>query len=278
MNTIPVAAVQMKSGPDKSRNMKMVTSLVTEAAHKGARMIALPELFSWKGSTPEISRQCEPIPGPTSRHIAELAAKLKIFLLCGSIIERNPHGPRPFNTSFLINPAGRIIGRYRKIHLFKARLESGKVLDERSMYAVGSSIVTAPTPLGRLGFSICYDLRFPELYRCLVDQGAVMIAVPSAFTFETGKAHWEVLLRARATENQVYVIAPNQHGKDSLGTRHYGHSMIVDPWGTVIASCPEGDAIIYGKLDRTYLQKVRKNLPSLRQRKKAVQSTKGATP
>ena len=151
--------------------------------------------------------------------MVELASTLKIFLLCGSILERNPHGPRPFNTSFLINPAGRIIGLYRKLHLFMVRLPNGTFLNEKATYTAGAGIVTAPTPLGRIGFSICYDLRFPELYRALVDRGALIITVPSSFTFATGKAHWEVLLRARAIENQVYVIAPNQHGKDPQGTQ-----------------------------------------------------------
>lgn len=268
MNIMPVAAVQMRSGSDKKKNINLATALVTEAARRGARLIALPELFSWRGRRQDMKHQREPIPGPTSLQMAELAARLRIFLLCGSIIESNPHGPRCFNTSFLINPSGRIIGRYRKLHLFTASLPSGKVADEKTSYAAGSRISTAPTPFGGLGLSICYDLRFPELYRALVDRGAAMIAVPSSFTLETGTAHWEVLLRARAIENQVYVIAPNQYGTDPLGTRQYGHSMIVDPWGTVVASCRHGDAVIYAELDRSRLLTVRKNLPALRGRKK----------
>ena len=263
-----VAAVQMNSGFEKYKNVRLAADLVTEAARKGARLVALPELFSWQGSSREIPLASEPIPGPTTMCMAELAARFKIFLLCGSILERNSHGPRPFNTSFLINPSGKVLAKYRKIHLFKFRLQSGTVVNENASYTAGAAAVTVPTPLGRIGFSICYDLRFPELYRALVDCGATIIAVPSSFTFATGKAHWEVLLRARAIENQVYVIAPNQHGKDPQGTQRYGHSMIVDPWGNVLASRREGNGVIYAQLDLTYLKQVRKNLPCLRQRRK----------
>ena len=263
-----VAAVQMNSGSDKGKNIRLADDLVTEAARKGARLVVLPEIFSWQGSSREMPLACEPIPGPTSTRMAELAARFKIFLLCGSILERNPRGPRPFNTSFLINPSGRITRMYRKLHLFRVRLPDGTFINEEAAYTAGDSIVTAPTPLGRIGFSICYDLRFPELYRALVDRGAIIIVVPSSFTFATGKAHWEVLLRARAIENQAYVIAPNQHGKDPQGTQRYGHSMIVDPWGDVMTSRREGNGVIYAQLDAAFLQQVRKSLPCLRQRRK----------
>jgi predicted amidohydrolase len=263
-----VAAIQMSSGSDKEKNLRLAADLVAEAARKGARLVALPELFSWQGSSREMPRGCEPIPGPTSQHMTELAARLKIFLLCGSILEKNPRGPRPFNTSVLINPAGRITGMYRKLHLFKVRLPNGTVINEGAAYTAGTGIVTAPTPVGRLGFSICYDLRFPELYRVLVDRGASIIAVPSSFTSTTGKDHWEVLLRSRAIENQVYIVAPNQHGKDPQGIRRYGHSMIVDPWGNILASHGDGNGVISAEIDLSSLKQVRKNQPCLRQRRK----------
>jgi deaminated glutathione amidase len=265
-----VAAIQMSSGSDKGKNLRLAADFVTEAARKGARLVALPELFSWQGSSRQIPLASEPIPGFTSTRMAELAARLKIFLLCGSILETNPHGPRPFNTSFLINPSGRIIGMYRKIHLFKVRMPNGTALNEKAAYTAGTGIVTAPTPLGRIGLSICYDLRFPELYRALLDRGAAIITVPSSFTFATGKDHWEVLLRARAIENQVFVVAPNQHGRDPQGTRRYGHSMIIDPWGNILASHEDGNGVICAQIDRTFLKQVRYNLPCLRQRRKAM--------
>jgi deaminated glutathione amidase len=263
-----VAAIQMSSGSDKEKNLRRAADLVTEAARKGARLIALPELFSWQGSSRQISSASENIPGRTSAYMAEFAARFKIFLLCGSILETNPQGPQPFNTSFLIHPSGRIIGMYRKIHLFKARMPNGTVLNEKAAYAAGTGIITAPTPLGMLGFSICYDLRFPELYRALVDRGAVIIAVPSSFTFATGKAHWEVLLRARAIENQVYIVAPNQHGTDPQGTKRYGHSLIIDPWGNILASHGDGNGVISAEIDLAFLKQMRKNLPCLPQRRK----------
>ena len=256
----------MNSGSRKSKNIHQATSLITDAASSGARLIVLPELFNWRGDHREMVNNAEPIPGPTSLHMAELAARLRVFLLCGSMIESNPSGSKPFNTGFLVSPSGRIIARYRKLHLFRACLKNGKVINEKNLYSAGNGITVVSTPFGRLGFTICYDLRFPEHFRSLIDRGAQLIAVPSAFTRETGKAHWEVLLRARAIENQVYIIAPNQHGTDPLGTKNYGHSMIVDPWGRVIARASRGKNIIYARLNPLYLKEVRRNLPVLKHR------------
>jgi len=262
-NTV-AAAIQLNARSNKSQNIENATKLIKRAADRGAQLIALPEFFNWRGRRKEIPQNCETIPGPTSIKMAELAASLKIFLLCGSIIETNYQSPKPFNTSFLLNPRGECIASYRKLHLFKAHIRGKTAIDEKSIYFAGNEVKTAATPFGKLGFTICYDLRFPELYRTLADRGALVIFVPSAFTFETGKAHWEVLLRARAIENQVYIIAPNQYGKDPLGNNNYGHSMIVDPWGKIIAQCSNGEKIIYAKLDLNFLQKVRKELPSLK--------------
>lgn len=270
MKNILTAAIQLNARADKSHNIENATKLIKKAAHKGAQLIALPEVFNWRGRRKEILQNCETIPGPTSIKMAELAASLKIFLLCGSIIETTHQSPKPFNTSFLLNPRGKIIACYRKLHLFKVHLRGKATIDEKSIYSAGNEVKTATTPFGKLGFTICYDLRFPELYRTLADKGALVIFVPSAFTFETGKAHWEVLLRARAIENQVYVIAPNQYGKDPLGKSNYGHSMIVDPWGTIIAQCSNSEAIIYGELNLDFLQKVRKELPSLKHKRRDI--------
>jgi predicted amidohydrolase len=270
MKKISAAVIQLNAGSDKSQNIKNATKLIKRAAYKGAQLIALPEVFSWRGSRKEIQHNCEPIPGPTSKKMAELAASLKIFLLCGSIIETNPQSSKPFNTSILLNHRGKIIACYRKLHLFKVHMVGKATIDEKSTYSAGSEVKIARTPFGKVGFTICYDLRFPELYRTLADKGALVIFVPSAFTFETGKAHWEVLLRARAIENQVYIIAPNQCGKDPSGNKNYGHSMIVDPWGSIITQCSNGEKIIYGELNLDYLKKVRKKLPSLHHKRKDI--------
>ena len=264
MEKILSAAIQLNAGSDKKLNIENATRLIKKAAHNGAKLIALPEVFNWRGTRKEIPDNCEPIPGPTSLRMSELAATLNIFLLCGSIIESNPEGSRPFNTSFLLNPSGKIIACYRKLHLFKIHQRGTSTIDETRIYSSGHEVVTVRIPFSRVGFTICYDLRFPELYRRLADSGAGIIFVPSSFTYETGKAHWEILLKARAIENQVYILAPNQYGKDHLGNRHYGHSMIVDPWGTVIGRCSNGETIIYGELDINHLKKVRKSLPSLK--------------
>ena len=267
MEKILSAAIQLNAGPDKKQNIENATKLIKKAAHRGAKLITLPEVFNWRGSSKHTLDNCEPIPGPTSFRMSELASTLKIFLLCGSIIETNTEGSRPFNTSFLINPRGKIIACYRKIHLFKIHQRGKSTIDETRSYSSGDEVVTARIPFFRVGFTICYDLRFPELYRCLADNGAGIIFVPSSFTYETGKAHWEILLRARAIENQVYIIAPNQCGKDPLGNSHYGHSMIVDPWGTVLGQGSNGEKIIYGEIDINYLKKVRKKLPSLKHKR-----------
>ena len=264
MEKILSAAIQLNAGSDKKLNIENAARLIKKAAHRWAKLIALPEVFNWRGSSKNIPNNCESIPGPTSLRMSELAASLNIFLLCGSIIETNPEGSRPFNTSFLLNPSGKIIAYYRKIHLFKIHQRGESTIDETRIYSSGNEVVTARIPFSKVGFTICYDLRFPELFRRLTDNGAGIIFIPSSFTYETGKAHWEILLKARAIENQVYIIAPNQYGKDHLGNRHYGHSMIVDPWGTVIGRCSNGETIIYGELDINHLKKVRKRLPSLK--------------
>ncbi len=264
MEKILSAAIQLNAGSDKKLNIENAVKLIKKAAHRGAKLIALPEVFNWRGVRKEIPDNCESIPGPTSLRMSELAATLKIFLLCGSIIQTNHEGSRPFNTSFLINPRGKIIALYRKIHLFKIHQRGKSAIDETRIYSSGDEVVTTRIPFCKVGFTICYDLRFPELFRRLADNGAGIIFVPSSFTYETGKAHWEILLRARAIENQAYIIAPNQYGKDPSGNSHYGHSMIVDPWGTVIGQCSNGEKIIYGELDINYLKKVRKILPSLK--------------
>jgi len=253
----------MNAGPDKKVNLKNAARLIRRAAANGAWLVALPELFNWRGSNKEIEKISEPFPGFTFRKMANLASSLNIFLLSGSILEINPRSKRPFNTSFLVSPQGKLIAKYRKIHLFKLQVPGKVLIDEQSVYSAGKVVESTSTPFGTVGLTICYDLRFPELYRFLTFQGAEIIFVPSAFTFDTGKDHWETLIRTRAIENQVYIIAPNQCGTGPSDTSNYGHSMIVDPWGTVIAKCENEEKIIYAELDRRYLKKVRTKLPVL---------------
>lgn len=263
MQKLPTAVIQMNAGPDKEVNIENAARLINRASRNGAWLVALPELFNWRGNKKGIEKNSEPLSGFTFKIMADLASSLNIFLLCGSILEVNPRSARPYNTSLLLSPQGKLIAQYRKIHLFKLKSPGKTLIDEQSLYSPGKVAKAATTPFATVGITICYDLRFPELYRSLTYQGAEIIFVPSAFTLETGIAHWETLIRARAIENQVFIIAPNQCGTGPSATRNYGHSMIVDPWGTVIASCKDGEKIIYAELDLMYLKTVRKKLPAL---------------
>jgi len=262
-----VAAVQMLASEDKAANLREAERWVRQAAADGARVVVLPEVFIWRGQK-NLERSCaEPIPGTTSTAMAELARELGLYLLAGSILEAIPASDKAYNTSLLFDPSGALLASYRKIHLFDVDLANGDSLRESDTRAHGIKVVVAQTPLGTLGLSICYDLRFPELYRGHADRGADLIFVPSAFTAFTGKAHWETLLRARAIENQVYIIAADQFGKSAKSVECHGHSMIVDPWGKIVAHLADGPGVITAEVDCDYLAKVRAQLPALQHRR-----------
>ena len=239
-----VAAVQLNSNGEKARNLAAAERLVRAAADDGADFVALPEKWNL---------------------LAGWAAELGIHLLAGSISERA--GERAFNTSVLIGPDGSDLAVYRKIHMFDVDV-GGVAYRESEHEEPGSEIVLAQADeLPDLGMTVCYDLRFPELFRILAVRGARLIAVPSAFTSTTGRDHWEVLLRARAIENQVFVLAPNQSGKAPPHFDSYGHSSIVDPWGNVLATAPEGECFAAADLDLSAQEEVRESLPSLANRR-----------
>jgi predicted amidohydrolase len=261
------AAVQMLASDDKAANLKEAKHWVRHAAAEGARVVALPEVFIWRGGK-KIEREfAEPIPGPSSAAMAELAHELGIYLLAGSILEQIPGSEKAYNTSLLFDPAGKALASYRKIHLFDVDLANGVSLRESDTRAHGETMVVIKTDLCSMGLSVCYDLRFPELYRGLASQGAELIFIPSAFTAYTGEAHWETLLRARAIENQAYVVAPDQFGKNAKSFETHGHSMIIDPWGQVIAELPDGPGVITAEIDLDYLANVRAELPALKHRR-----------
>jgi deaminated glutathione amidase len=273
-----VAAVQMMSGEDPARNLQAAVSLVVQAAAGGAQLVALPEMFLCYGRPSRILAAAEPIPGPTSDALCDLARRLKILLVAGSFCERaappaantaqaNAQPERGFNTSLLISPAGEIIATYRKRHLFDLEIPGEVKSRESSWLIAGDEICVTDTSCGRVGQAICYDLRFPEMFRALVDAGATLACIPSAFTATTGRDHWEVLLRARAIENQLYVIAPNQFGSHAPGMTSYGHSMIIDPWGTVLATSTEGEGLIFSEVDLSRVQSIRQRLPALDHRR-----------
>jgi len=256
------AAVQLCSGSDKAANLAKVEAFVAEAARHQAKLVVLPEVFLWRGPRVQEHDAAERIPGPAMEHLAKLAATFKLHLLAGSILEQTD-GDKVFNTSLLFDPRGEIIARYRKAHLFDIDIPGNVTIRESDTRAAGDTAVTVPTELGVIGMSVCYDLRFPELYRKLTWAGAEIITVPSAFTFPTGAAHWEILLRARAIENQVYAIAPDQIGRSPSGVVDFGNSMIIDPWGKPLARAADREMVIFAEIDRDYQQKVRRELPCL---------------
>ncbi|MFO0597126.1 MAG: carbon-nitrogen hydrolase family protein [Myxococcaceae bacterium] len=262
-----IAAVQLCSGADKAKNLEVATRLITEAAKAGASFVGVPENFSWMGPEPERAQNAETLEGETLARMAALAKSLKITLLAGSVLETGAPGGRLFNTSVLFGPGGERLGVYRKIHLFDVEVGDGQTYRESAAVAPGTDVVIAESPIGRVGLSVCYDLRFPELYRKHAEGGAVLLTVPAAFTLMTGKDHWEVLLRARAIENLSYVIAPAQQGRHPKDRLTWGHAMVVDPWGLVVARASEGEGFALAELNGEYLQKVRRSLPALSHRR-----------
>lgn len=255
-----VAALQLSSQKDKNENIEKALGLIKSAKTQGARLVVLPELFNCCSTLEDIVKKAESVPGPTINLLARKARQNKIYILCGSIMERARKG-RAFNTSVLLGPRGQILGIYRKIHLFDIDIPKGIRFKESESILPGSELTTARVDGYMVGLSICYDLRFPELFRALRLRGAEIILLPSAFTTFTGKDHWEVLLRARAIENQVYIVAPNQLGTHPNRITTLGRSMIVDPWGTVLTQAPDKETLVVADLDLNLLREVRRRLP-----------------
>lgn len=255
------AAVQFGAGPDKRENLGKAETLARRAAGSGARLIVLPELFSWRGRPENEADAAESIPGPTSDFLGELARSLQVTLVGGSILEAGASHGKVFNTALVFDSRGRMAGRYRKMHLFDVEIPGRVVVRESERRQAGERIVTCATELGRIGLAICYDLRFPELFRRLAAEGAEVVCMPSAFTFATGEAHWETLIRARAIENQVYFVAANQIGAGASGIVDYGNSLIADPWGRVVGRASDGPSVVLAELSVEYLRRVREELP-----------------
>jgi predicted amidohydrolase len=261
--TYLAAAIQMNAGPDKAANLERAERLVRVGAARGANLVALPEVFNWRGKRNEQAAAAETLDGQSLTLMSRLARELQIHLVAGSITEQAARESRCYNTSALLGPDGGQLAVYRKIHLFDIDLPGRVTVRESDTKLAGADVVATATPLGAIGLTICYDLRFPELYRRLTFAGAQIIAVPSAFTFPTGEAHWEPLIRARAIENQAYVIAPAQFGPNIYGYSDYGNSMIVDPWGRVIARAADQEGVVVAPIDLDYQERVRRELPAL---------------
>jgi len=261
--TFLAAAIQLSTKDDKAANLEKSEHLIRLAAARGAHLVALPEVFNWRGKRAEEAAAAESLDGVTLTMMAGLARELEIHILAGSITERASGQPKNYNTSVLIDPDGRYLAVYRKIHLFDVDLLGRVTIKESDAKVAGTEVVSAETSFGRIGLSVCYDLRFPELYRRLAFAGARILTIPSAFTFPTGEAHWDVLIRSRAIENQCYVIAPAQFGPNVHGFSDYGNSMIVDPWGRVLARAADMEGVVIAPIDLDYLERVRRELPSL---------------
>ena len=260
-------AVQLNSTEDTDRNLETANRLVREAAAMGAELVVLPEKWSVLGTPEQMTAGAEPLDGQFVGWARSSARELGIDLVAGSIVERVEGQEKTANTSVHIGPDGEVRAVYRKMHMFDVEVD-GDVYAESATEEAGDEIVLSELDGGvRLGMTICYDVRFPELYRMLTVRGAQVISVPAAFTLATTRDHWEVLLRARAIENQCFVIAPNQIGPHPPGPRCGGRSMIVDPWGLVLAQAPDTEAAIVADLDFEMLERVRRRIPALTHRR-----------
>ena len=257
-----IALCQMDSQTDKEENLKAAKHMIAEAVANGASLVVFPENMNFMGKG--LRYQAEPVPGPTTDFLAEQAREHNIWIMSGSIPETC--GEKPKNTLVLIDPAGEIRCKYSKLHLFDVDLDDGSSFRESHSVTPGEDIVLCDTELGDLGFTICYDLRFGELYRLLSLAGTQVIFVPACFAMQTGQAHWEVLLRARAIENGVFIVACNQIGeKDNMTA--YGRSMVIDPWGKVIAKAEDKPGVLMAEIDLGRIDEVRKQIPSLANRR-----------
>jgi predicted amidohydrolase len=266
-----VAIVQLNTQDDVATNLSRIRHWAAEAAAAGAQLVSFPENFAFFGEEAarrDLAERVDGVfPGPIYSALAETASKHGLWVLGGGMPEKSDDVARPYNTAVLVDPRGALAAKYRKVHLFDVTTPDGTSYRESAATSPGVEAVTTEVLGVRLGLSICYDVRFPELYRRLADQGARVLVVPAAFTVPTGKDHWHALLRARAIENQAYVLAPAQHGKHPRGKQTYGKALVVDPWGDVVAQCPEGEGLAVANLDFAYQDRVRTALPCLLHRK-----------
>lgn len=276
-----VGVVQMTSNEEVDRNLDIAERLVRRGARDGARLLVLPECFAQLGREEDKFAVAETLPttgtppGPILARCMDWAKELEVELVLGGFWETGPDERHPYNACLHVDGSGELRAAYRKIHLFDVDLDDGTKLLESETVGRGDpdQVVVTDTAFGKLGLTVCYDLRFPQLYFRLVDAGAIAHAIPAAFTLHTGKDHWHVLQRARAIETQSYVLAAAQVGRhrraDGSGSRvSYGHALIVDPWGTVLAECGEGEGVAIATVDPACVERVRTQLPSLRHRRR----------
>lgn len=267
------AAIQLNSRDDPAENLSVVEHLVERAAAMGAQFVGLPEFWTYLGPYSGFDTASQTIPGPAIERLQKLALKHQMIVHCGSIVERIPHTPGKFyNTSVLLNRDGEIVAQYRKLHLFDVNLPNGEKHYESERILPGDKVVTAEIDGITFGLTICYDLRFPELYCSLALRGAQIIIVPAGFTLHTGRDHWEVLLRARAIENLCYIVAPAHVGSYPPNKQCFGRSMIVDPWGLVLAQAQDEPTVIMTDIDLEQIARVRAQIPCLEHRRPEIYS------
>lgn len=276
MARLTVGLVQLNSQHDRAANLATIDDLVARAAGRGARFVMLPEHAPYLGPQAGYQAGAEPIPGPTSDHYATLARRHGIYLHAGSMVEQTDVPGKYANTTLVFDPAGAIIARYRKIHLYDVEIPGRVSSRESDSVTPGDEIVTVEIEGITFGLAICYDLRFPELFRLLALRGAEVLVNPAAFTLYTGRDHWEVLLRARAIENQAWILAAAQWGKHEPNGTCFGRSLIADPWGTVVAQAADGVGIVVAEIDTAVVARMRTEIPSLANRQPAAYTLEGA--
>lgn len=266
------ACVQLTSQGDVARNLEACARGIAHAARRGAELVVLPENFAFVGmdekdKMPHAETLDPAYAGPILEALFEAAVKSGVWVIGGGMPERSPDAGKVWNSCVAVSPSGTLAAVYRKIHLFDVQIPGGAEFMESRTVEPGRDLVVVETPRAPVGLTICYDVRFPELYRALVGRGARLVVVPAAFTLHTGKDHWHTLLRARAIENQVYVLAAAQYGRANEKRVCYGHSLIVDPWGTVIAEASDREGVVVAEIDLAFQDKVRRELPCLTHRK-----------
>jgi predicted amidohydrolase len=263
-----IAVCQMTVSEDKMQNVDKAESMIREAVENGAQVIVLPEMFNCPYENKYFPLYAEVYPGKTTERLSLLASELNVYLVAGSIPEQKDD--IIYNSSFIFDPKGQLIGRHRKMHLFDIDVEGGIRFKESDTLGYGEDITVIDTAFGKIGIAICYDMRFPEMMRLMALEGAEVIVVPAAFNMTTGPAHWDIIIKARALDNQVYFVAASPARNMEASYHAYGHSSIIGPWGDVIAQADAQETILYGEVDLDRVKKVRKELPLLQHRRTAL--------
>ncbi|NHM26216.1 carbon-nitrogen hydrolase family protein [Desulfofundulus sp. TPOSR] len=269
MQRYKVAVCQMIIHQEKEKNLVRAREMIARAAKQGARLVVLPEMFNCPYVARLFPQYAESYPeGPSLQMLSRAAREEGVYLVGGSLPERD--GDQVYNTSFIFAPDGRLLGKHRKMHLFDVELASGLTVKESSTLGAGNQVTVIPSELGDLGVAICYDIRFPELMRLMVLKGARVVVIPAAFNMTTGPAHWELIFRMRAIDNQAYFIGASPARDPMAPYVVYGHSLVVDPWGNVVSMAREGEEIIYAEIDLDLIERIRSELPLLRHRRTDV--------